>query len=71
MRSKALTTIQASKATGVSRASIQAWMAAGRLRGPKLQIQGGKAVRLWTESDLRHLRKIKQQSKLGHPKKKA
>ena len=32
----------------------------GKLKGPKLRIRHGRAVRLWGKADLARLRKLKQ-----------
>jgi excisionase family DNA binding protein len=56
---KRLTTGEAAKATGISRATLQAWIAAKTVRAPKTQLVKGKAVRLWTDADLARLRSVK------------
>ena len=56
---KRVTTGDAAKATGISRATLQAWIAAGTVRAPKTQLVEGKAVRLWTDDDLERLGVVK------------
>ena len=52
---KRITTQGAAKVVGISRATLQAWIAAGKVRAPKAQIFDGVAVRLWKEPDLKRL----------------
>ncbi len=40
--------------------TLQRWLAAGKVKGPKLRIRHGRAVRLWSRADLARLRKLKQ-----------
>lgn len=56
---KTVTTGQAAEAAGISRATLQAWIAAGTIRAPKTQLVDGKAVRLWAGADIDHLREVK------------
>jgi DNA-binding transcriptional MerR regulator len=59
---KRLTTGDAAKAAGISRATLQTWIAAKTegLRAPKTQLVEGKAVRLWTPADIKRLRGVKE-----------
>jgi hypothetical protein len=41
--------------------TVQRWLAAGRVKGPKLRIRDGRAVRLWSKADLDRLRELKQE----------
>ena len=54
-----ITTREAAKATGISRATLQAWIAAGKVRAPKAQIINGVAVRVWKKPDLKRLKAAK------------
>ena len=56
---KACTTGQAARAAGVSRATLQWWIKGGKIRAPKTRLISGRAVRLWTSSDLNRLRAVK------------
>ena len=40
--------------------TLQRWLAAGKVKGPKLRIRHGRAVRLWRNADLARLRKVKR-----------
>lgn len=53
------TTTKAARLVGVHIATLQRWIADGKVRAPKLVIRRGRAVRLWTGADLKHLRKRK------------
>jgi excisionase family DNA binding protein len=50
-----ITTQEAAKTVGISRATLQAWIAAGKVRAPKVQIIHGVAARIWKEPDLKRL----------------
>jgi excisionase family DNA binding protein len=54
-----ITTRQAAKITGISRATLQAWIAVGKVRAPKAQIINGVAVRVWKKPDLKRLNAAK------------
>lgn len=68
MAPKLLTTTEAAKAIGVTRATLHDWIKRGRVRPPKLQVGNGHAVRLWSESDVARLRDVKKTIKIGRPK---
>ncbi len=57
---KPCNTQQAASAVGISLMTLQRWLAAGKVKGPKLRIRHGRAVRLWSRADLARLRKVKQ-----------
>ena len=40
--------------------TLHRWIAAGRVKAPKLRIRNGRAVRLWSRADIAGLRKLKQ-----------
>jgi excisionase family DNA binding protein len=70
---KTYTTGEAADAVGITRATLQAWIAKKWLRVPAITLRGGRAVRLWTESDLDKLRVAKKKlygAYSGRPKKK-
>jgi len=50
---------EAAKAVGISRASLQEWIRAGKIRAPRTVLRDGRAVRLWTSADLEKVRKYK------------
>src|SRR6266571_2234804 len=56
---KSVTTRIAAKAAGISRATLQVWIANGTVRAPKLRIVDGVAVRVWSNVDLARLRAVK------------
>jgi len=66
------TTEQAAKAVGITRATLQAWIAKRKLKAPRTRLLSGHAVRLWTESDLATLRRAKEKiymKEMGRPRK--
>ncbi len=74
MSPKSYTTREAAAAVGITRATLQAWIKARKVRAPKPMPVGGGTVRLWNESEVTLLRKVKERIYLksrGRPKKKA
>jgi hypothetical protein len=72
MNSKLYTTVQATVEVGISRATLQAWIAARKFIPPKPTLVGARAKRLWTKSDLLRLHKTKEKiywKGQGRPKK--
>jgi excisionase family DNA binding protein len=53
------TTAEAAKAVGISRASLQEWIRVGKVKAPKLKLEGGRAVRFWAEADIVRLKALK------------
>jgi len=54
-----LTTAKAARAAKISRATLQFWIASGKIDAPRVQLVEGKAVRLWKASDVKRLRAVK------------
>ena len=54
------TTGEAATAVGITRATVQAWIAKKKIRPPKMIVFGNVSVRMWTESDVEKLRLAKQ-----------
>jgi predicted site-specific integrase-resolvase len=65
---KGISSVHAARKAGISRATLQAWIASGKISAPDVQLVGGKAVRLWTAGDIARLTKFKGTLKPG-PKK--
>ena len=57
---KSCNTQRAASAVGIAVMTLHRWMVAGKVKGPKLRIRNGRAVRLWSQADLARLRKLKQ-----------
>jgi predicted site-specific integrase-resolvase len=53
----AVSTRGAARKLGLSLITLQRYIAAGKISAPKLQRIGGVRVRLWTERDIRRVRK--------------
>lgn len=60
MRTGGIPTSEAAKEAGIDMRTLTRWIAAGQVSAPKIQLRGGRAVRLWKSSDLARLRKVKQ-----------
>jgi DNA-binding transcriptional MerR regulator len=60
MNAKTCTTKQAAAKAGITRATLQAWIKDKKIKPPKPTLEGAKAKRLWTVSDLAHLRDVKK-----------
>jgi excisionase family DNA binding protein len=56
---KSYTTEEAAEAVGISRATLQAWIASGQFKAPDVRLIEGKAVRLWNADDLAKLSTVK------------
>jgi predicted DNA-binding transcriptional regulator AlpA len=56
-RMKTYSTLKVAKMLGISRMSLQRYIAAGKISAPKSQRIGGMLVRPWTSSDIRRVRK--------------
>lgn len=59
MSPRLYTTEQAAKAVKITRATLQAWIKAGKVIPPAPTLDGARAKRLWSESDVSRLRKVK------------
>jgi len=73
MSPKTYSTGEAAKAVGITRATLQAWIASGKIAAPDAQTLGKVRVRLWNESDVAKLRRAKKEIYVegpGRPKKK-
>ena len=70
MSPKTYTTSQAAKQIGVSRQTLQAWIAAGAIVAPKLIGEGNATLRLWTKADIEKAAKYKGALRPGRPRKK-
>ncbi len=70
MAAKTYTTREVAKLIGVSRQTLQAWIADGKIKPPPPVNLGGATFRFWTEAHARRLRKFKGTLKPGpQPKK--
>ena len=56
-----ITTEQAAKAVGITRATLQDWIRKGKFKGPAVKLRKGRAVRLWSDSDVARLRAVKKE----------
>jgi excisionase family DNA binding protein len=52
MSAKTYTTSQAAKRIGVSRQTLQTWIAAGAIVAPELIGEGNATLRLWTKAEI-------------------
>jgi|HubBroStandDraft_1064217.scaffolds.fasta_scaffold323784_2 excisionase family DNA binding protein len=59
MSPKTFTTSQAAKQIGVSRQTLQTWIAVGAIVAPKLIGEGNATLRLWTKADIDSAAKYK------------
>ena len=64
MSPKTYSTGEAAKQLGISRQSLQTWLAEGKVKGPKPIEVGGMTVRLWTAADIAEARKFKPRTRL-------
>jgi excisionase family DNA binding protein len=61
MRPKTYTTVEAAKAVGITRATLQDWIKKKKFAAPRLQRLGNISVRLWTVSDVSRLKAVKNE----------
>jgi hypothetical protein len=54
---KSVSTREASRKLGISLISVQRYIAAKRITAPKLQKIGGVRLRLWTDRDIKRVRR--------------
>ena len=72
MSAKLYTTGQAAAAVGITRATVQAWIAAKKIRPPKATVLGNVTVRMWSKADVQELRQAKEKLyRKGRGRKKA
>jgi excisionase family DNA binding protein len=57
---KIYTTKEAAAKVGITRATLQAWIKDKKIKPPKPTLEGARAKRLWTVSDLAKLRGAKK-----------
>ena len=73
MKQAIYTTKETAAKVGITRATLQAWIKAKKIKPPKPTLEGARARRLWTKSDLIRLRTTKERiywKGQGRPKKK-
>lgn len=67
-----ITTTQAAHKTGINRVTLQEWIRTGRVKAPKLVLRNGRAVRLWSQTDIERLQRVKAETyRKGRGRKKA
>lgn len=54
-----LTTTEAAKRVDIHRVTLQEWIRTGKVKAPILILRSGRAVRLWSKSDIRELQHVK------------
>lgn len=60
MRTEGIPTSEAAEEIGIDMRTLTRWIAAGRVKAPKVQLRGGRAVRLWDQEAMDRLRKAKE-----------
>jgi len=66
-----VSTREAARKLGISLISLQRYIAAKKISAPKLQSIGGVRVRLWTDRDIKRVRKELPGIKNGRSKRRA
>jgi predicted DNA-binding transcriptional regulator AlpA len=67
----AVSTREAARKLGISLISLQRYIAAKKITAPKLQALGSVRVRMWTERDIKRVRKELPGIKNGRSKRRA
>jgi hypothetical protein len=70
MSRKLYTTVEVAKAAGVGRTTLQYWILTRKISAPPVRLRENRAVRLWTDAQMKLIRKLIGTFKSG-PKKKA
>ena len=60
MSPKLYTTQEAAEAVGITRVTLQRWIARRKIKAPKPRLRNGVGVRLWTEAEVARLREMKK-----------
>jgi DNA-binding transcriptional MerR regulator len=55
-----LTTAEAAKKADIHLATLQRWIAAGKVAAPKATLIGAVGYRLWSSKDVERLKKVKE-----------
>jgi excisionase family DNA binding protein len=69
MAAKTYSTGEAAVRIGVSRQTLQSWIASGSVKAPRPVEVGRVTVRLWTDADIKRTRKFKGTLKAGKKEK--
>jgi excisionase family DNA binding protein len=59
---KRYSTSEAAEKCGVHHITLQRWVSEGKIKAPRKSRVGGVVVRLWSDTDLRRIRKFKQKN---------
>jgi excisionase family DNA binding protein len=73
MSPKTYSTKEAAAEVGITRATLQAWIKDKKIKPPKPTLEGARAKRIWTVSDMAKLRSTKERiywTGQGRPRKK-
>lgn len=62
---KPLSTNEVAKAIGVHPITVEKWIADKKIKGPKRLHVGARIIRLWTQADVKRLKKFKQSQGRG------
>jgi predicted site-specific integrase-resolvase len=66
------TTAQAATKAKITRVTLQNWIAAGHVIAPPVQLVNGRAMRVWSESDVEKIKAFRGTLRPGRvPKKKS
>ena len=70
MATKTYSTGEVAEQIGISRQTLQEWIASRRVKAPKVIEMGRLSVRLWTKADIERVRQFKGTLKRGPQSKK-
>jgi DNA-binding transcriptional MerR regulator len=69
MATKLYTTKEAAKEVGVSRTTLQYWIATAKISPPELQVHNRRAARLWTSEEIKQMKLLAKTLKPGPSRK--
>jgi predicted site-specific integrase-resolvase len=58
--SKGYSTVEVARMAGVDKQTLLRWLWAGKIPEPKHFENGGQKIRLWTDSDVKKVRRYKE-----------
>jgi hypothetical protein len=61
MKGEKITTANAAREAGIHLATLQRWIAAGKIKAPKPSLIGAVGYRLWSKMDVASLKRVKQE----------
>jgi hypothetical protein len=65
VRPKLYSTVEVAEMTKIPRATLQFWISTRKISAPRVRLVKGKAIRLWSQAQVKEARKLKGTLKPG------